>query len=61
MRLESLKPVLAVSKNWLFRSFLNLYESLLYGKDSKEAYLEKQNEANEKMEINKKKQSMGQV
>lgn len=29
LRLEGLRPVINVSKNWLFRSFLNLFESLL--------------------------------
>ena len=55
LRLESLKPVLSVSKNWLFRSFLNLFESLLLDTETKESYLEKENEAREKEEINKKK------
>ena len=55
LRLESLKPVLSVSKNWLFRSFLNLFESLLLDSETKESYLEKENEAREKEEINKKK------
>ena len=61
MRLEGLKPVVAVSKNWIFRGFLNLYEALLFGNDTRESYLEKQAEADEKKEISKKKQAMGQV
>ena len=52
MRLEGLKPVLSVSKNWLFRSFLNIFESLLLDTETKESYLEKENEAREKEEIN---------
>lgn len=41
MRLESLKPVITVSKNWLFRSFLNLFEALLLDTETKESYIEK--------------------
>ena len=48
LRLEGLKPVLAVSKNWVFRSFLNLLESLLLENETKESYMEKENEAKEK-------------
>ena len=58
LRLEGLKPVLAVSKNWLFRSFLNLFESLLFDKDTRESYLEKETELKEKAEINEKKRVM---
>ena len=58
LRLEGLKPVLSVSKNWLFRSFLNLFESLLLGDDTRESYIEKQNEAKEKQEINLKKTAL---
>ena len=47
-----------VSKNWLFQSFLNLFESLLLDEDTLESYNEKQTEANEKREINKKKKAM---
>ena len=60
-RLEGLKPVLGVSKNWLFRSFLNLFESLLLDDDTLESYNEKQNEANEKREINQKKKQMNHM
>ena len=56
--MEGLKPVLAVSKNWLFRSFLNLFEALLLDIDTKESYLEKETEAKEKQEINEKKKAM---
>lgn len=45
LRLESLKPVLQVSKNWVFRSFLNLFESLLLDNETLESYIEKQDEA----------------
>ena len=55
LRLEGLKSVLSVSKNWLFRSFLNLFEALLLENETKESYIEKNNEVNEKKEINKKK------
>ena len=55
LRLEGLKSVLSVSKNWLFRSFLNLFEALLLDNETKESYIEKNNEVNEKKEINKKK------
>ena len=41
LRLEGLQPVLGVSKNWLFRSFLNLFESLLLDEDTLESYNEK--------------------
>ena len=41
MRLEGLKPALTVTKNWLFRSFLNLFESLLLDEDTMESYLAK--------------------
>ena len=58
LRLEGVKPVLAVSKNWIFRSFLNLFESLLLDEDTLESYNEKQTEANEKREINQKKKAM---
>ena len=54
-RLEGLKPVINVSKNWVFRSFLNLFESLLLDHDTMESYLEKQKEADEKEEMKKKK------
>ena len=36
LRLESLKPILSVSRNWQFSSFLNLFESLLLYQESKE-------------------------
>ena len=36
LRLEGLKPVLQTSKNWLFRNFLNLFESLLFDEDTRE-------------------------
>jgi len=63
LRLEGLKSVLNVSKNWLFRSFLNLFEALLLDNETKESYIDKNNEANEKKEINKKKkdQSRGEL
>ena len=61
LRLEGVKPVLAVSKNWIFRSFLNLFESLLLDEDTLESYNEKQTEANEKREINQKKKAMNQM
>ena len=56
--MEGLKPALTVSKNWLFRSFLNLFESLLLDEDTMESYLAKQYEAKEKKEIAKKKLAM---
>ena len=55
-RLEGLKPVLGVSKNWLFRNFLNLYESLLFDADTRESFLEKERSINEKKELNLKKE-----
>jgi hypothetical protein len=58
-RLEGLKPVLNVSKNWVFRSFLNLFEALLLDDETKESYTEKYKEANEKKEINKINKAMG--
>ena len=59
LRLEGLKPVLSVSKNWVFRSFLNLFESLLLDVETKESYIEKYNGASEKKDINKRKKVMG--
>jgi len=59
LRLEGLKPVLNVSKNWVFRSFLNLFESLLLDVETKESYIEKYNGASEKKDINKRKKVMG--
>jgi len=35
IRHASLKPIVPVSKNWQFRSFLNLFESLLLNKETK--------------------------
>ena len=58
LRLESLKPVLQVSKNWLFRSFLNLFASMLLDQETRESYIEKQDEAQAKKEINQKKKDM---
>ena len=58
LRLEGLKPVLQVSKNWVFRSFLNLFESLLLDNETLESYIEKQDEAQAKKEINQKKKDM---
>lgn len=60
LRLEGLKPVLKVQKNWVFRSFLNLFEALLFDKETRESYIEKQNEANEKKELNNQKKAMAE-
>jgi len=35
-RLEGLKTIIPVSKNWQYRSFLNVFESLLLADLSKE-------------------------
>ena len=57
-RLDGLKPVIKVSKNWVFRSFLNVFESLLLDEETLESYIEKQNEAAAKKEINQKKRDL---
>lgn len=44
LRLESLKPILSVSKNWVFRSFLNLFESLLLYNESMEQLIDRDDE-----------------
>jgi len=57
-RLEGLKPVLAVTKNWVFQSFLNLFESLLLDDETLEAYIERQDDLAAKKELNQKKRDM---
>ena len=43
-RLESLKPVIMVTKNWIFRSCLSLFESLLLKNDTRDSLLKKEQE-----------------
>lgn len=57
-RLEGLKPVVQVSKNWQFNSFLNLFESLLLDGETKESLLEKEAEAREREEQLQKRQKL---
>ena len=48
LRLEGLRPILPVSKNWQFNSFLNLFESLLLDGETKESLIEKEEEIRER-------------
>ena len=57
-RLEGLKPVVPVSKNWQFNSFLNLFESLLLDGETKESLLEKEEEAREREAQLQKRQQL---
>lgn len=47
LRLQSLKPIVTTSKIWQFRSFLNLFESLLLNDETKASLRKKQTEAEE--------------
>jgi dynein heavy chain len=58
LRLEGLKPIIQVSKNWQFQSFLNLFESLLLDGETKESLLEKEEEARQREEQLKKRASL---
>lgn len=49
-RLASLKPIIPVSQNWSYRSFLNLYESLLLGQNTRESLEQKEREEREEQE-----------
>ena len=53
MRLESLKPILAVSKNWQFSSFLKLFESLLLFDESMEQRIDRDEEERAREEARK--------
>ena len=56
-RLQGLKPVLKVSPNQQVRSFLNLFEGLLLDKDTKEVFLEREDEEKVKKEAHMKRQT----
>ena len=58
LRLEGLRPIVRVSKNWQFRSFLNLFESLLLDGETKESLREKEEEARQREEQLKKRASL---
>jgi hypothetical protein len=45
LRLEGLKPIVLTSKIWQFKSFLNLFESLLLSGETKDSLREKELEA----------------
>jgi dynein heavy chain len=48
-----LKPVLPISKNWLYRQFLVLFESLLLKEDTRETLLKKEQELRDREEAKK--------
>lgn len=52
-RLESLKTVIQVTKNWSFRSFLALFESLLLRNETRESLSIKEQEMKDKEEARK--------
>ena len=52
-RLDILKPVIPVTQNWLVRSFIKLFESLLLGKDTREGLAKKEQELRDKEEAKK--------
>ena len=58
LRLEGLKPIVQVSKNWQFNSFLNLFEALLLDGETKESLIEKEEEIREREEQMAKRASL---
>lgn len=54
LRLQSLKPIVTTSKIWQFRSFLNLFESLLLNGETKASLRNKKKEAEETARIKAK-------
>lgn len=49
-RLESLKTIIPVTKNWQYRNFLNLFESLLLKQETRVSLSKKEQEARDKEE-----------
>ena len=45
LRLEGLKPIVPTSNIWKFKSFLNVFESLLLNAEIKESLFDKELEA----------------
>lgn len=58
LRLEGLRPILQVSKNWQFNSFLNLFESLLLDGETKESLIEKEEEIRQREEQMRRRASL---
>ena len=52
-RLEGVKPVIQISRNWVFRTFLSLFESFLLKSETRDSMGKKEQEQRDKEEAKK--------